>query len=120
MSGMKRPPTEAALNLRVWLKAKLVDNVLRFKHSVVSSGGVSGSALVRGQEVNGPVPSRWIGGLDYGVVNTPVFQLHGSKLNPKQATAKFKLSHKGLKQASSRSGGTGGPPRSVSRHASGD
>jgi hypothetical protein len=68
---------EASLNLRVWLKAKLVDDVLRFKHSVFSFVTIAGPALVRGQKVNGPAPSRWTGSLDYPVLDTLVFQFHG-------------------------------------------
>jgi hypothetical protein len=70
------PTDEVTLNLRAWLKAKFVDYVLRFTHSIVPSGGIAGSAFMRRREVNGPAPSRWIGSLDYPVLETLVFQFH--------------------------------------------
>jgi hypothetical protein len=71
-------PTEAASNLRVW--AKLVDYVLRFTHSVVSPGSIAASAFMRRREIDSPAPSRWIGSLNYAVLDAPVFHLHRPKL----------------------------------------
>ena len=65
------------LNLRVRLRAKPIDCVLRFTHSIVLSQSIARSGLMRVREVNSPVPSRWIGCLDYAVFDALVFQLHG-------------------------------------------
>jgi hypothetical protein len=52
---------------------KPIDYVLRFKHGVGPSVGVAGSAPLRWWEINSPAPSRWVGGLDHGVLHAPVF-----------------------------------------------